>query len=101
MGSVPTEDEMKDKRSPMIHSPPDIREIFPEPTKCSKSNQGNAKIMEMLVSMRKIMEEREKKWELQQKIREEYLEVDFRRKEQQWEQILQQREEEWKGEKEN
>ena len=57
---------MKDKRSPMIHSPPNIREIFPEPTECSKSNQGNAEIMEMLVSsIRKEMEEREKKWELQ------------------------------------
>ena len=56
---------MKDKRSPMIHSPPDIREIFPEPVECSKSNQGNVEIMEVLVSMRNEMEERENKCELQ------------------------------------
>ena len=52
--------------------------------------------MEMLVSMKKEMEEREKRWEQQQKIGEEFLEVDFRRREQQWEQILKQRDEAWK-----
>ena len=54
--------------------------------------------MEMLVSMKKEMEEREKRWELQQKIREEFLEADFRRREQRWEQMLKQRDEEWKEE---
>ena len=72
----------------MIHSPLDIRKIVLEPAQCSKRNQGNVEIMEMLVSMRKEMEEIEKKWEWQQKIREEYLEADFRRNEQQWEQTL-------------
>ena len=40
----------------------------------------------MLVLMRKEMEEREKKWERQQDIREEFLEANFKRREQQWEQ---------------
>ena len=30
-GQLPVEDEMKDRSSPMIHSPPNIREIFCEP----------------------------------------------------------------------
>ena len=34
------------------------------------------------MSMKKEMEEREKKWERQQQIREESLEADFKRKEQ-------------------
>ena len=42
------------------------------------------------------MEERGKIWEQQQKIREEFLEVDFRRREQRWEQLLKQRDEELK-----
>ena len=97
-GQLPMEDEMHNIRNPLIPSPPDVRETFSEPTECSRSNQGNAEIMDMLVSMKKEMEEREKKWEQQQKIKEEFLEVDFRRREQQWEQMLKQRDEEWKEE---
>ena len=52
----------------------------------------------MLVSMKKEMEEREKRWEQQQKIKEEFLEADFRKREQQWEQMFKQRYEEWKEE---
>ena len=81
-GQFPTEDEMQGRRSLTIHSPPDVKDNFYGPAECSKSNQGNAKIIEMLVSMKKEMEEREKRWEQQQKIREGFLEADFRRKEQ-------------------
>ena len=94
---LPVEDELQ-RRSPLIPSPHDVREIFSGPAKCSKRNQGNAEIMDMLVSMKKEMEEREKRWEQQQKIIEEFLEANFRRREQQWEQMLKQRDEEWKEE---
>ena len=60
-GQLPAEDEMQSRRSPLIPSPPDIRENFSEPAECSRSNQGNRKIMEILVSMKKEMEEREKR----------------------------------------
>ena len=73
---------MQGRRSLIIHSPHDVRDNFYGPTECSKSNQGYAKIMEMLVTMKKEMEEREKRCEQQQKIREGFLEADFRRKEQ-------------------
>ena len=99
-GQFPTKDEMQGRRTPIIHSPPDVRDNFYEPAEYSMSNQGNAEIMEMLVSMKKEMEEREKRWEQQQKIREEFLEADFKRKEQQWERILKQSDEEWKEEME-
>ena len=39
-------------------------------------------------------------WEQQQKIREKFMEADFRKIEQQWEQMLKQRYEEWKEEME-
>ena len=47
----------------------------------------------MLRSMKKVMEEREQKWEGQQQIREKFLEAEARRKEQMWEQNWRQREE--------
>ena len=97
-GQLPADEEMQSRRSPLIHSPLDVRENFSKPAECSRSNQGNTEIMEMLVSMKKEMQEREKRWEHQQKIREEFLEADFRRSEQRWEQMLKQRDEEWKKE---
>ena len=84
--------------SPLLHSCPNERENFSEHAESSKRNEGTAEIMEMLVLMRKEMEEREKKWERQQQIREEFLEADFKRREQQWEQNLRQKEEEWQEE---
>ena len=52
------EEEMQNRRSPIIHSPPNVRETFFKPTECSRSNQGNSESMDMLVSMKKEMEER-------------------------------------------
>ena len=87
-GQLAVDDEMHNIRSSLIPSPPDVRETFSEPAECSRSKQGNTEIMDMLVSMKKEMEEREKIWEQQQKIKEEFLEADFRRREQLWEQML-------------
>ena len=65
-----------------------MRENFPKPVESSRRNEGTLEILEMLISMKKEMEEREKKWEGQQQIREECMKVDFRRKEQRWEHNL-------------
>ena len=81
--------------SQLLHSCPNERENFPKHAESSKRNEGTVEIMEMLVLMRKEMEEREKKWERHQQIREEYLKADFKRREQQWEQNLKQKEAEW------
>ena len=59
-GQLPVEDEMHNRRSTLIPFPPDVRETFSEPVECSRSNQGNAEIMDMLVSMKKEIEERER-----------------------------------------
>ena len=60
---LPSKDEMQNIRSPLINSPLDVRETFSEPAECSRSNEGNAEIMNMIVSINKEMEEREKRWE--------------------------------------
>ena len=92
------EEEVHFIMSPLSHSYLDITENFPEQTKSSRIGEGNIEIMKMLRTIKKDMEEREKKWEKQQQFREELLEFEFRRKEQLFEHTLRQREEEWKEE---
>ena len=57
-----------------------MRENFPVPVESSRRNEGTAEIMEMLISLKKDMEDKEKKWERQQQIGEEFLESDFKEK---------------------
>ena len=57
------EEDMHCRISPLSHSYPDVRDNFPEPVESSRGNEGTAEIMEMLRSMKKEMEDREKKWE--------------------------------------
>ena len=52
--------------------------------------------MEMLSSIQKRMEEREREWNLQQKFREEVYESELKRKDQQWEEEMNRREEQIK-----
>ena len=40
-GQLLVEDEMQSRRSPLINSPPDVRENFSEPAECSRRNQVN------------------------------------------------------------
>ena len=71
---------------------------FREPGESSRGAQGNNKIMEMLSSIQKSMEEREGKWSLQQKFREEVYEAELKRRDQQWEEELNRREEVYEAE---
>ena len=88
MGVIPEqippaeEEEMQFGMSPLSHSYPDMTEIFPEQVESSRRGEGNIEIMEMMRTMKKDMEESEPKWEKQQQFREEFLEAEFRRKEQ-------------------
>ena len=52
--------------------------------------------MEMLSSIQKRMEEREREWNLQQKFREEVYESELKRRDQQWEEEMNIREEQMK-----
>ena len=40
-GQLLVKEEMQSRRSPLIHSPPEVRQTFVEPVKCSRSNQRN------------------------------------------------------------
>ena len=88
------EDREQDDRSPidfstpLASSPPIRNSDFREPGESSRGAQGNNQIMEMLSSIQKSMEEREEKWSLQQKFREEVYEAELKRRDQQWEEEL-------------
>ena len=82
-----------DFTTPLASSPPIRNRDFREPRESSRSAQENNQIMEMLISMQKSMEGREKKWSLQQKFREEVYEAELKRRDQQWEEELNIREE--------
>ena len=86
------------RMSPLSHSYPEVQEHLPSQAEGSRSREDSIEIMEMLRSMKREMEERERKWKRQQKIGEEFLEVAARKKEHMWEQNWKLREEEWKEE---
>ena len=77
-----------DFSTPLASSPPIRNRDFREPGESSRGAQENNQIMEMLISIQKSMEEREKKWSLQQKFREEVYEAELKRRDQQWEEEL-------------
>ena len=82
------EEEMPFRMSPLSHLGPEFREDFLELAESFRKDAGNIKIMEMLRLIKKEMKEMEDKWEKHQQIREEFLEAEFRRKEQLFEQNL-------------
>ena len=82
--------------TPLVSSPPIRNRDFREPGESSRGAQRNNQIMEMLSSIQKRMEEREREWNLQQKFREEVYESELKRKDQQWEEEMNRREEQMK-----
>ena len=94
----PDERSPIDFSTPLASSPPIRNRDFREPGERSRGVQENNQIMEMLISIQKSMEEREKKWILQQKFREEVYEAELKRRDQQWEEELNRREEVYEAE---
>ena len=76
----PDERSPIDFSTPLASSPPIRNRDFREPGESSRGAQENNQIMEMLISIQKSMEEREKKWSLQQKFREEVYEAELKRR---------------------
>ena len=71
-----------DFTTPLASSPPIRNRDFREPRESSRGAQENDQIKDMLISIQKSMEEREKKWSIQQKFREEVYEAELKRRDQ-------------------
>ena len=87
-----------DFSAPLARSPPIRNSDFREPGESSRGAQENNRIMEMLNSIQKKVEEREEQWNLQQKFREEVYEKELQRRDQQWEEEMNRREEVYEAE---
>ena len=87
-----------DFTTPLASSPPMRNMDFREPGESSRGAQENNQILEMLISMQKSMEEREKKWSLQQQFREEVYEAELRRRDKQWEEEMNRKDEMYEAE---
>ena len=87
-----------DFTTPLASSPPMRNRDFREPGESSRGAQENNQIMEMLVFMQNSMEEREKKWSLQQQFREEVYEAELRRRDKQLEEEMNRKEEMYEAE---
>ena len=94
----PDERSSIDFTTPLASSPPLRNRDFRDPGESSRGAQENNQIMEMLISMQKSMEEREEKWSIQQKFREEVYEAELKRRDQQWEEELNRKEEVYEAE---
>ena len=94
----PDERSPIDFTTPLASSPPLRNRDFRDPGESSRGAQENNQIMEMLLSMQKSMEEREEKWCIQQKFREEVYEAELKRRDQQWEEELNRKEEVYEAE---
>ena len=83
---------------PLASSPPMQNRTFGEQGESSRGAQENNPIIEMLISMQSKMDEREKRWGIQQKFQEDTYEVELKRRDQEWEEELQRREERFESE---
>ena len=83
---------------PLASSPPRQNRTFREQGESSRGAQENNAVMEMLISMQNRMEEREKRWSIQQQFRDNTYEAELKRRDQQWEEELQRREEKFESE---
>ena len=83
---------------PLASSPPRQNRTSREQGESSRGAQENNAIMEMLLSMQNRMEEREKRWSIQQQFRDNTYEAELKRRDQQWEEELQRREERFESE---
>ena len=87
-----------DFTDPLASSLPLRNRNFRETGESSRGASENNQIMEMLLSMQNRMEEREKRWSIQQQFRDDTYEAELKRRDQQWEEDLQRREEMFESE---
>ena len=68
---------------PLASSPPGQSRTFREQGESSRGANENQAIMELLLSIQRKMEEREKRWNVQQQFRDNTYEVELKRRDQQ------------------
>ena len=83
---------------PLASSPPRQSRTFGEQGESSREANENQGIMELLLTIQRKLEEREKRWNIQQQFRENTYEAELKRRDQQLEEELQRKEEKFEAE---
>ena len=83
---------------PLASSPPRQSRTFGEQGESSRGANENQGIMELLLTIQRKLEEREKRWNIQQQFRDKTYEAELKRRDQQSEEELQRREEKFEAE---
>ena len=73
---------------PLASSPPRQSRTFGEHGESSREANENQGIMELLLTIQRKLEEREKRWNIQQQFRENTYEAELKRRDQQLEEEL-------------
>ena len=80
--------KFKGSQSPIWNVPPDLREIHQEQAESSGHQCNNTELMEMLISMKQEMKERDIQLKIQLQPRDEYMDAKLRRRDQNIEDAL-------------
>ena len=72
--------DFQESQSPNWNASPDLRKIHQEQDEGSGYQCNNAELMEMLKSMKQEMKERDDQLKIQLQLRDEYFDVELRRK---------------------
>ena len=82
----------------MWNASPNLREIHYEEAKSLEHQCNNTKLMEMLISMKQEMKERDNQLKIQLQLKDEYMDTELRMRDQNLEEALKQRDKEWRAE---
>ena len=74
--------------SPILIFTPKLRQIHQEQAESSKPQGNNAVVMEMLRVVRQEMQEKDNQLEVQQQLRDEYMDVELKRRDKNHEEAL-------------
>ena len=74
--------------SPIPNVSPDVRKVHQEQAKSSGHQSNNIELMEMLKSMKQEMQERDYQLRIQIQLRDEYMDAELRRRDQNLEEAL-------------
>ena len=95
---TPMQPEAQRSQSQFWNASPELRETHHEQAESFGKNCNHAELIELLMSMRQEMKERDNQLKTQLQLRDEYFDTELKRNDQNLEDALKKRDEEWKVE---
>ena len=95
---APMQPEAQRSQRQFWNAPPELRQTHHEQAESSRHNCNHTELIELLMSMRQEMKERDNQLKTQLQLRDEYFDAKLRRRDQNLEDALKKKDEEWKAE---